>query len=222
MRPTLIRILIVFLSGGLLLILAPALVDNLRLVGYLSQGSASFTSNISEPAFSCNESWLKTMALYKTGGLPEEAAWQAVLTCGPDYLPLLQAVQPANRKLAEQAATLYPNNAKVWFWLGEINNPKDGASALEDYQKAVSLDPSYALAWCRVGSALESANRTQEAADAFLNCCRLGDPGSNGCYGAGRMEEKLGNPEKAIEYYRLSLWGGALQRADELEKQLKP
>jgi hypothetical protein len=34
--------------------------------------------------------------------------------------------------------------------------------------------------------------------------------------------EKLSNPRKAIEYYRLSRWEKALDQADELEKQIQP
>ena len=79
-----------------------------------------------------------------SGVQPDEASWREFLSCGPDYLPLLQAVQPGNRLLAEQAALIYPENAQVWFWLGEIDNPKDKTTALVDYQQAVKLDPSFA------------------------------------------------------------------------------
>jgi hypothetical protein len=63
----------------------------------------------------------------------------------------------------------------------------------------------------------------EQAANAYLNCCLNGDPGSNGCYGAGCMMERLGNLPQAIAYYyRLSCWEEAQNRADELERQANP
>jgi len=43
----------------------------------------------------------------------------------------------------------------------------------------------------------------QAALDAFLQSRYHGDPGANGCYGAGWVMEGLGDPQQAIEYYRL-------------------
>ncbi len=214
--------LAIFVTGLLLLALAPVLTNNLSHVNILRGESASISVGSPQPSFSCQDSWLKTMALRNAGGQPQDATWETFLSCGPDYLPLLQGIQPNNRGVADQASILYPENAQVWFWVGEIDNSKDQTAALVDYQKAVSLNPSMGVAWCRIGRSLENSMRTQDAVNAFLNCCRLGDAGENGCFGAGRMEEKLGNPQKAIEYYRLSFWDGALKRAAELEKQLNP
>ncbi len=77
---------------------------------------------------------------------------------------------------------------------------------------------SLGMVW--IGKRVRYEWNTQHALEAFLTCCNIDDAGSNGCYGAGRMAEKLGDPQKAIEYYRLSRWDGALKRADELEAEL--
>jgi hypothetical protein len=53
---------------------------------------------------------------------------------------------------------------------------------------------------------------------AFLNCCYFGDPGKNVCWNAGRVSEEQGNFQQAIEYYRLSRWEMALERAKVLEE----
>ena len=98
----------------------------------------------------------------------------------------------------------------------------DPQAALAAYSRVVQLQPSNGLAWCRLGLVNEKTGQTLPAVDAYLGCCRNGNSGANGCYGAGRMMEKLGDPRKAIEYYRLSSYVDSLQRADELEKQLKP
>ena len=57
----------------------------------------------------------------------------------------------------------------------------------------VSLAPKNGLAWCRLGYSYEQTHELEQAATAYLNCCLNGDRGSNGCYGAGRVMEQLGN-----------------------------
>jgi hypothetical protein len=58
------------------------------------------------------------------------------------------------------------------------------------------------------------------ARNAFIQCCNHGDPGSHGCYNAGRIEQERGQLETAILFYRLSHWEEAHRRADELEASL--
>ena len=55
----------------------------------------------------------------------------------------------------------------------------------------------------------------------MFQACLNGDPGANGCYGAGSIARELGDLEAAIRYYRLSNWEEALSLADELENQLQ-
>jgi len=124
--------------------------------------------------------------------------------------------------MALLATQYYPDSSKAWFWLGEATAPTDHLGARQAYLRTVALAPRYGLAWCRLGRNYESNSELEKATEAWLNCCLNGDPGKNGCYGAGRMMEQLGNPQQAIEYYRRSHWEGALNRADELEKQLIP
>jgi len=58
------------------------------------------------------------------------------------------------------------------------------------------------------------------AQDAYSQFCHHGDPGSNGCYNAGRIYEETGDYSEALHYYRLSRWSESLRRADELEARL--
>jgi tetratricopeptide (TPR) repeat protein len=102
--------------------------------------------------------------------------------------------------------------------LGDLSKASSNLPlASQYYAESARLNPSDGLAWCRLGWVEEAQERLPSALDAFWQCCQNGDPGSNGCYSAGRVAEKLGDIPAAIRYYRLSHWSPALQRADELE-----
>ncbi len=145
------------------------------------------------------------------------------LGCSRTNISIVSTVFPLDEDLALLATQLYPDSSRSWFWLGESIAPTDHLRARQAYLRNVELSPKNGLTWCRLGfNYYDHGQEFEKALDAFLNCCYYGDRGSNGCYGAGRMMERLGNPQQAIEYYRLSKWDGALKRADELENQVKP
>jgi tetratricopeptide (TPR) repeat protein len=179
-------------------------------------GNRDFISQL--PNNSCWDIWLKTAIIMQNDpdNIPEESL-EFLLDCGPEYISFVKPKQPDNRKLALKAATNYPDEPFAWFWLAEANRPTDTTVALKAYLKLISLQPHHGLAWCRIGRIYESQEKFEEATNAYLECCKYDDPGSNGCYGAGRMMEILGSPLRAIEYYRLSHWDGAIERADELK-----
>lgn len=174
-------------------------------------------------ASGCDHIWLAAAETGKRGDLAgQRHIWEQALGCSPGNLSLLRIVMPQDVDMARLATQRYPDSSKAWFWLGEAIAPSDHMGARQAYLHTVALAPHDGLAWCRLGSNHEQDSEFEKASDAFLNCCYYGDPGVNGCYGAGRMMERLGYPQQAIEYYRLSRWEGALKRADELEKQLRP
>jgi tetratricopeptide (TPR) repeat protein len=172
---------------------------------------------------SCSQKWLTGVAAGMQGDQEEQRQiWMQSLACSEHYLSVLRTAVPQDRELALLATQLYPRSALAWFWLGETFIDTERLSGLQAYLHVVELEPRYGLAWCRLGWKYESMNEYETASQAFYNCCRNGDPGRNGCFGAGRMEEKLGNPTQAIAYYRLSRFEDAQKRADELEDQLNP
>ncbi|MGC8838813.1 MAG: hypothetical protein ACP5UM_10400, partial [Anaerolineae bacterium] len=61
----------------------------------------------------------------------------------------------------------------------------------------------------------------EAAIQAYLNSCTYGDPGSNGCYRAGKTAERLGDYARAAQYYRLSRNEGIRQLATEMEKKVQ-
>ena len=206
-------------------ILAAALLLGVRLqdawewnarAQFLLKGQAEAIIDV---APGCAHIWLTAAQAGKRGNLAAERnAWQQALACSPDNVSLLEALFPQDGEMALLATQTYSENSKAWFWLGETLAPTDPLVARQAYLRTVALAPSNGLAWCRLGVNYDRDSEFEKASASFLNCCFNGDPGSNGCYGAGRMMEKLGDPQKAIEYYRLSRWEGALNRAKELEK----
>jgi hypothetical protein len=166
--------------------------------------------------------WANWLLSQLTTGDSQQLALKGALKCSPDYLDLISNLQPTNTDLARQAAASQPLNPAAWMWLAAGQNLTDPKSALPSFYKVVELDPKEGHAWCQIGRINENLNDLVPARDAFLQCCANDDPGRNGCFGAGRTEEKLGNPGQAILYYQLSTWPAALQRAEELKKLLQP
>jgi len=177
--------------------------------------------SIAVTASDCGHIWLVAAQAGRRGDLAgQRRIWEQALGCSPNNVSILRALLPQDMDMALLATQYYPDHSETWFWLGEAVAPTDHLGARQAYLRTVALAPRYGLAWCRLGRNYESNSELEKATEAWLNCCLNGDPGSNGCYGAGRMMEQLGDPQQAIEYYRRSHWEGALNRADELEKQL--
>lgn len=142
-----------------------------------------------------------------------------MLGCSPNAVEWLYIIAPQQEDLALRASQQYPENTKTWFWLGDLADQNDDYSLAEEYfLRSTQEDPYNGLAWCRLGRVKEQQSKIIEARDAYWQCCLNGDPGSNGCYGAGRIAETLGNISDAIRYYRYSHYPPTLNRADELEE----
>ena len=207
---------------GLVVFVRPKLVDawQWNLTGiHLIKGERVYL-DVENP--DCSHIW---MVAYYAGRSGNDAGqyrtWEKALACSPSSLPILKVILLEDVDLAREAVRIYPKNYLAWFWLGDTLSPSDPSAAKQAYLQSVSLSPYYALAWCRLGSFYRKEENYKEALDAFTNCCYDGDPGSNGCYGAGKVLEILGDPQRAIKFYRRSHWEVALNRAKELAKELE-
>jgi tetratricopeptide (TPR) repeat protein len=165
----------------------------------------------------CSINWLRAGALSSTSA---GASYRDVLKCGDIYLEMAKQARPLDTSLASYAVEQYPSSPKAWIWLANTLKATDRSAALSAYQVTLSLDPGNSLAWCESGFIYEREHDYESARTTFNNCCTYGDAGSEGCYGAGRMEEKLGNPQAAINAFLRSKWEGSWIRARELEKEL--
>lgn len=174
-------------------------------------------------AQNCRANWILGLVFERLGDQNAKlAVWQRLLDCSKADINLLVLKNADNEQFTRLIVQHYPSDPDALFSLAMIILKKNPAEAVGLFEQVVAYRPQDGYSWCRLGYLYENGKQFEKAANAFLNCCQNGDPGSHGCWGAGRMMEKLGNPLKAIEYYRLSQWETALKRADELEKQIQP
>jgi tetratricopeptide (TPR) repeat protein len=108
---------------------------------------------------------------------------------------------------------------EMQFIMATILAATDPSRAIELYQDGLQRSPRDGVRWYELGHLLADVD-VEAALEAYARSCRYGDPGSHGCYGAGRMAERQGDVFLAIEYYRQSRWAGAQERADQLEQAL--
>ena len=108
---------------------------------------------------------------------------------------------------------------ELQFVLGSLLSKSQPESAIELYREGLQHKPHDGVRWYELGDLL-AQREPQLAIEAYLQSCNYGDPGNHGCYGAGRVAEQQGDIQQAIQYYRLSDWEAALDRAKQLERTL--
>jgi tetratricopeptide (TPR) repeat protein len=142
--------------------------------------------------------------------------WIEAVQCDPDLVRYLYNRYPDDMPLAQTIHAAQPESGSSWFWLGDLQ----AENRLAYYQHGLRLDPHDGRRWNTLGVMLEGEGDLVSAQEAYLQSCLNGDPGHNGCWRAGKTAEELGDYEAAIDYYRLSRWKPAFDRAKELEAQI--
>lgn len=171
-------------------------------------------------AGNCRARWYVGLVQNMAGDGPgRDAAWSGLLDCSTAYTGYMAVLAADDTALARQAIESEPENAAGYFWLASAVATADPRQAIKLYEAGLEFAPTDAHRWLALAELLEPNDPTA-ALDAYLLACRHGDPGANGCLRAGSLAEANGDLPAAIEYYRLSKWSGALERADELERQL--
>lgn len=149
----------------------------------------------------CHQLWLQ-----------EDRDLARILPCSPVYMDMIRVLTPTDAALADEARALYPNLTEPLYWLAESQGSYTAPINLPVYQQIVAEYPTEGLAWCYLGYQYERDGDIQASLGARINCCFNGDPGSNGCYNAGRLYEGMGDQENAIKYYLLSKWEPAREK----------
>jgi tetratricopeptide (TPR) repeat protein len=164
----------------------------------------------------CKSYWFEGFIAQSQGDLKlRNSNWRVALQCSPTFIGFLFVIIPEDKVMAEFAATTQPEASEAWFWMAQLDDER----AIEFYERGLTLEPTAGRRWMEYGN-LIVAEDPERAMQAYLQSCINGDPGYNGCWLAGKTAEEIGEIEKAIKYYRHSLWSGALNRADELERKL--
>lgn len=210
---------------------AAAMITLRGLVANSRQLSSAEAALVGLNTQNCRADWFRGLVANALGQeARRDAAWETVVRCSADYIPMLYVVAPDHRRLAELAVHERPQSATTWFWLARTLTcmpcgwtapvyEHDRGWVIQVYRQGLALDPFNGLRWRELGDLLAGRD-AQAAIEAYLQSCYNGDPGANGCWRAGLTAERLGDIRAAIRYYRLSRWSGALERAAQLEQQL--
>lgn len=168
----------------------------------------------------CRAGWYEGLVRHWAGDAAgRAAAWGELVDCSADYTGYMAALAPKDIELARKAIAAQPDDAAGYFWLAPALAVDAPDEAIALYRQGLELSPADGHRWLALAELLEPRDQTA-ALEAYLQACRHGDPGANGCLRAGGLAEAQGDVPAAIDYYRLSNWSGALERANELERQL--
>lgn len=171
-------------------------------------------------AGSCRAGWYEGVLRHFSGDPDGRgAAWRDLLDCSTKYTGYMAVLAADDTELARHAIAAQPLDAAGYFWLASSISTENPGEAIERYKQGLMFAPEDGHRWLALADLLEPRDK-MAALDAYLMACRNGDPGANGCLRAGAIVESTGDIPTAIEYYRLSKWSGALERADELERLL--
>ena len=104
--------------------------------------------------------------------------------------------------------------------MASIISSKSPNDAVKYYLRGTKIDSSNARSWLGLAYLLEESSPSA-ARDAYLSAYYLGGPGKQGCYGAGRLAEEIGDTPMAVKYYRLSSLLAVRNKAKSLEDGLE-
>lgn len=168
----------------------------------------------------CRAGWYEGLVRHWMGDTAGRAAvWGELVNCSDNYTHYMAVLAPKDVELARAAIAAQPESAAGYFWLAPALAADAPDEAIALYRRGLELAPTEGRRWLALAQLLRPRDPTA-AIEAYLQACRHGDPGANGCLGAGGLAEEQGDLTTAIGYYRLSHWSGALEKADELEQQL--
>lgn len=176
---------------------------------------------IKNEKIACHVSWL-----YFVRSDPDvrviDSRWiKKLMDCSELYVSMLSKLYPENLELAKLAVWAYPNEVTPYYWLINATDPSLQKIPIGPVKNILSINPEDGLAWRYLGLIYLNDGNIQSAIDAHIQSCYNGDPGSNGCYNAGRLLEQVGRYEEAISYYRLSRHDFIRSNADRLEALLE-
>lgn len=169
----------------------------------------------------CHLKWLSfDPVINKTTFDKNDQVTNEFLNCSLLHVYFIRFFAPTDMELAQKASVIYPEDPGILFWLADGIEKDDPDQAEQLFRKIVALVPSDGKAWHRLARLVAAKGFIDEAIGYNIKSCYNNDPGSNGCYGAGRLLEQQGRYEEAIYYYRLSRHDFIRANADRLEELL--
>ncbi|MBZ5638468.1 MAG: tetratricopeptide repeat protein [Acidobacteriia bacterium] len=99
-----------------------------------------------------------------------------------------------------------PRNFRAWVGLGSALFEEGKTSeAIEDYERALRLNPGFADAHNNLGNALLRLRRTEEAIEHYRKALRLEPNSAKVLNNLGKALATMGKPQDALEYFERAL-----------------
>ena len=170
---------------------------------------------------SCHLKWLSfDPVISKTTFDKNDQVVAELLNCSLLHVYFIRIFAPTDMELAQKASVIYPEDPGILYWLADGIEKDDPDQAEQLFRRIVVLQPYNGRAWHRLARLVAAKGFIDEAIGYNIKSCYNNDPGSNGCYGAGRLLEQQGRYEEAIYFYRLSRHDFIRANADRLEEFL--
>ncbi len=127
----------------------------------------------SKTAYPTTKIWLGRLAELSGDMKAADALYQAALKLPVEYChPFRLETLP----VLEHVAELYPDNAVIQYYLGNILYDKQALHAVEHWNKCVTLEPSFAMAWRNLGWAEWKYTKNYEKAEEYYRKAISLDP----------------------------------------------
>ena len=104
----------------------------------------------------------------------------------------------------EKYVALEPNDKFGYYNLGRAYRKADPEKAIENYKKAVAIDPDYTDAHLGWGNVLSDQKNQKAATAKYEKCIKIDPKYFWAYYNLGRICEKK-SPEKAMDYYKKTI-----------------
>lgn len=104
----------------------------------------------------------------------------------------------------EMATSIYAEDPVGWVNLGVAHSnsqPPDEVKALEAFQKAVDVDPTYIEGWRNLGISYRNAGNYEKAQECFAEIVKLDPEDADGLRSLGDVSFNLEDYDSAIESY---------------------
>lgn len=144
---------------------------------------------------------LKQAKLYS-----ERASEKERILIGTCYAEFIDEDKGLRFELQKELVEKYPREKRFHFDLGEFYFYDNNAQAIEEYQKALDLDPFFIMALNQIGYAYAHFNGDYEKAVEYFERCRVLSPeDANPLDSMGDMYFYLGKLDEAVSRYEGAL-----------------
>ena len=177
--------------------------------------------SVNKNSLNCHFQWLG-LSLYSESQsfTPNNLIVENLIKCSIVNMQMIRIRYPTEQNFAEMAVHTYPGESFPLYWLSDCIGKGFTSEKKPILERILRINPKDGVAWRILGLIYIEEKNIPEAIQAHINSCNNGDPGSNGCYHAGRLLEQEGKYKEASYFYRLSRWKPSQDAADRLEAEL--